>query len=171
MSPNGSGGPLQRLSLPALYLVVAALWTVLQLVFSDRAVTPVSVVVHALGGLVFAAILTAGVGLRRRRLGGADASIEYLRAVRSGVVPQEADTDRWPAELDRTARTTVRQRWIIRIGALLPFALGIWGATEQDSRLLGVLLAVLAVAAVVVGELSSRRQLARVTALRSTLAR
>ena len=171
MSTHEPGGPLQRLPLPALYLVVAALWTVLQLVFSNRPVTTVSVAVHVLGGLVFAAILTAGIGLRRRRLGGADASIEYLRAVRSGVVPPEADTERWPAELDRTARTTVRQRWIIRVGVLLPLGLGIWGMTEQDARLLGALLAVLAVAAIVVGEVSSRRQLVRVAALRSTLGR
>lgn len=171
MSLREPGGPLQRLPLPVLYFVVAALWTVLQLVFSDRPVTPTSVVVHVLGGLVFAAIMTTGIGLRRRRLGGADASIEYLRAVRSGVVPPEANTGHWPAELDRTARTTLRQRWIIRIGALLPLGLGIWGTTEQDARLLGALLAVLAVAAIVVGEVSTRRQLVRVAALRSALAR
>ena len=169
MSAREPGGPLQRLPLPGLFLVVAALWTVLQLVFSNTPVTPASVVVHLLGGLVFAAILTTGVGLRRRRLGGADASVEYLRAVRSGVVPADADTERWPAELDHTARTVVRQRWIIRVGWLLPFGLGIWGTTEPDARLLGALLAVLAIAAVVVGEVSTRRQLARVAALRSVL--
>jgi hypothetical protein len=170
MSNRSGGNPLQRLPLPALLPIVAALWVVLQLVFSDRPVTPVTVLVDAAGGIVFASILTVVVGLRRRRLGGADASVDYLRAVRSGSLPADVDTSRWGPELDRSARAAVRQRWFIRIGSLLPFGLGLWGTTEADARTLGVLLAALAVAAVVVGEVSSRRLLARVARLRAAIA-
>ena len=162
MTDERRGSPLQRLPLPAFFVAVLVLWVVLQTVFSDRPTDGVSIATRVLGGAVFATVLTVGVGLRRRRLGGADASIAYLRALKSGVVPPDVDTNAWDAELDRTAAATRRSRWVIRIGSLLPLGLGIWGATVPDARTVGIILIVLAVAAIVAGEISAPRQLARI---------
>lgn len=169
MSGSPRGNPLQRLPLPALLVVVAALWIALRLVFSHEPVTPLTVGVRVGEGLLYGTVLTVVIGLRRRRLGGTDASVVFLRAVRTGEVPVGVDSARWRSELERTDRMTRRQRWIIRVGWLLPLGLGVWGLTEADSRALGGLLVVLAVAALVAGEVGARRQLARVERLRSAI--
>jgi hypothetical protein len=169
MSDRRPGNPLQRLPLPAFFVVVALLWVTLQTVFSTEPVDAISITTHAIGGLLFATVLTVIIGLRRRRLGGADAAVEFLRAVRAGMVPEGVDAPRWISELDRTAVATRRQRWFIRIGGLLPFGLGVWGTTDPDARVLGIVLVVGMVAGWIVGEISSRRQLARIDRMRADL--
>lgn len=169
MSDRRPGNPIQRLPLPAFFIVVVLLWVTLQTVFSTERVDAISVTVHVIGGIVFASIITVTVGLRRRRLGGAGAAVDFMHAVRTGSVPDGVDTSEWPAELDRTATTTRRQRWFVRIGGLLPFGLGVWGLTDPDARVLGIVLASAMVVGWVVGEVSSRRQLARVDRLRTQL--
>jgi hypothetical protein len=169
VSTDRPGNPLQRLPLPAFFVVVLVLWVVLQTIFDDHRVDGISIGTRVIGGLIFASVLTFGVGVRRRRLGGADASIAYLRALKTGVVPPDVDTRAWPAELDRTAAATRRSRWVIRVGALVPIGLGVWGTTEPDARVLGVLVGVLGIAAIVAGEVLTPRQLTRIEHLRSEL--
>ena len=169
MSDQRPGNPIQRLPLPALFVVIVVLWAGLQTVFAHGTITVTTVGVNVAGGIVLAAILTFGVGMRRRRLGGTDASLAFMRSVRKGVLPEGVATEGWPAELDRTARATRRSRWIVRIGGLLPFGLGVWAATDPSSRAIGVLLAALMVVGWVAGEVSARRQLTRIDRLRAQL--
>ena len=171
MSTPSPGNPLQRLPLPLLFLVIFVIWSGSRLVFAHGTLDPLRIGIDVVGGLVIAAILTAGIGARRRRLGGTDASLLFARAVRTGELPAGTDTAHWPEELDRTERRLRRTVWFVRIGGLLPFGLGVWGLTDPDARLLGAVLAVGMVAGWIATEVSLRRTTARIARLRDQLGR
>jgi len=171
MSDQRPGNPLQRLPLPALFVVIAVLWAGAQLVFAHGVIDGVRITIDAIGGLVVAAVATVGVGFRRRRLGGTDASLAYARAIRTGTLPEGAETAGWAEEIDRSERRLRMNRWVVRIGGLLPFGLGVWGAAEADSRVLGIVLALAMVAGWIVAEVSTPRAFARMERLRGALPR
>ena len=118
---------------------------------------------------MFASIFTGSLSVRRRRLGGADAYLQYARALRSGSVPEGVDTSDWPAALDASERRIRRYRWSMPILALLPIALGVWGLTDPESRVVGGLLIVLMVAAVTAAEAFVPRDLAKVNRIRQQI--
>jgi hypothetical protein len=168
MTDPRPGNPLQRLPLPALFVVIVVIWAGGRLVFAHGTIDATRVVLDVIGGVLIAAIATVGVGRRRRRLGGIDASLQYLRAVRTGDAPADADTTGWSTELDRSEARIRRQRWFIRVAGLLPFGLGVWAATMADSRVIGILLAVAMVAGWIFTEVSTPRAIARMERLRQT---
>lgn len=169
MSEQRPGTALQRLPLPVLFIAVAVIWAGMQLVFAHGVIDAFRIGLDVIGGLVVAAVTTLGIGLRRRRLGGTDASLSYASAIRSGVLPDGVDTAGWSEEITRSERRLRINRWIVRVGGLLPFGLGVWGATEADSRVLGIVLAVLMVAGWIWTEIATPRMLARMERLRSSL--
>jgi hypothetical protein len=163
------GNPLVSLPLPAFFVVALGLWVVAHVVFALGRVDEDALVGDVVGGLVFATVLTVFIGLRRRRLGGAENAVAYLRATRTGSIPDGVDVSHWPAEVEHTRRGLRRTLWFIRIGGLLPFGLGVWAATEADSRALGIVLAALMVAGWIGAEISVRRTSTRLDRLRAAL--
>jgi hypothetical protein len=170
MGPDSPGGRtwLQRLPLPIFFFVAMGIWVAGQLIVAGR-IDPIRITVDAIGGLVFASIFTGSLAVRRRRLGGADEYLQYARAMRSGTVPGGVDTSRWPAALDASERRIRRYRWLIPLLALLPIALGVWGLTDPESRVIGGLLIVLMIAAVIVAEAFVPRDLAKVSRIRDEI--
>lgn len=169
MSERRPNGLLGNLPLPALFLVMAALWVVFQLVFAIGAVTPVKLVTTAAGGLLFSAVLTGAVGLTRRRLGGTRQAASFATALKTGRVPPDADVVRWRQELDRADRTRFRRTaWPVAV-SLLPIALGVAGLFDPAARPVAILLIVLFVGLDVATLLAVPARRRRVERLRAAL--
>lgn len=86
----------------------------------------VNVGARLVGALFYAATMTVVfgivIGVRRRRAGGADAVTDMQKTMRTGVVPDDVDTGRWTAELERYRRQWRRNRW------LAPVVFGLFSA-------------------------------------------
>lgn len=134
---------LRELPLPALFLLMAGLWIVLQLIVHSGGITVVTVVSTTVGGLLFSAVMTSLVAAARRRLGGPQRVTAFAAALRTGRAPAGADTSRWRQELDRLDRTRPRRTALLICISLLPIALGVWALTDADARPLGLLLLLL----------------------------
>lgn len=86
----------------------------------------VNVGARLVGALFYAVTMTVVfgivIGVRRRRAGGADAVTDMQKTMRTGVVPDDVDTGRWTAELERYRRQWRRNRW------LAPVVFGLFSA-------------------------------------------
>jgi hypothetical protein len=170
---NGFSNWRDRLPLPVFFALVFVVWTGIQLLFhlgdhSGR--FEPQLIGDIVGGLIFAAILTAMFAWRRRRAGGATELAAMNRAVRTGELPEEAEPGPWDAELARRERLFTRQRWlsplIFGLFAVVAIALLVTGGAG-----IGVSIVLLAafLFLTVYSAFTSVRFLARVRSLRAQL--
>jgi hypothetical protein len=120
--------------LPVYFVVQAVVFGVLtyvlgQLIGPDHE----SWIGHAIGGVLFGALMTLWIARQRRRNGGAQAMVDQALALKKGHLPEGADPQVWSANLDRQERTQRRLRRIVPVEFGAFAAVGVWLALTQGA--------------------------------------
>ena len=166
-------GAVLRLPLPLYFVLLFLVWTLVRIGLLAGALSTLQIVIDVVGGLLFAGVLTALLAHRRRRVGGATQYADLLQAVKTGRVPEGADTASWRPTLERDQRSLRVTRWLGPVIMLVAAAAGVYLAVGStgDERLLGVVFAVVFLAFGVVVLLQSRSRLAHIRSLLADVAR
>lgn len=120
-----------------------------------------------IGGVVYGLLMTAFIGWRRRRYGGAQRSLQVGLAIKNGELPADADPAFWRPALARQERTFRRLRWIIPVEFGAFVALAVWLALTAGP--VWWIFAGFFVAFVVLGVVGTRRNMRKITALQHQL--
>ncbi len=122
--------PLPAL-LPLIFALLFAAWFALGMLVEADDFAPLQ---RAVGAFFYASIATVCFGFairnRRRRLGGAQASVVVQRAVRTGALPEHerVDASVWRPELELLRRRYRSTLAIVPVMAVLGAGFSIWAA-------------------------------------------
>ncbi|MDH2442783.1 hypothetical protein QDR37_02375 [Amnibacterium sp. CER49] len=167
-APSGFRGFLQRMPLPVYFVVLFVLVTGvgIGLRAADHHLTPFSLVLRLVYGLVLASVLTAAVARRRRRVGGTAAAADFQQALKTGEVPADADRDGWRQQLEIDRRRVARSRWFAAPFFGLIVLFGAYGLVAVPrAALWGGVLVVLGLALGTFAVVQQRRVLPRIDRL------
>jgi hypothetical protein len=150
-------------------VVFGALTLLVAVLLNHVRVTPTTVALHAVGGLVFGAVMAGVFGYQRRRSGGVPLALRVRAALKSGTVPSGEDLTGWTAAIEYQRRSALLTRWL----SPLVFGMGAVGAillVVSGESLFYLVLATFFLIVGVASAISSQRQLRRIAALAPQLA-
>jgi hypothetical protein len=164
---------LQRAPLPLLFLVLAAVFFVVQtltyLVISGPDTSTASLVGRLIGSVVVGAMLTAITAHQRARSGGTATSAEITAAVRTGRVPLAADPAVWIPAVEWRHHELRRSLWLTPVTFLVFVVLGAGIVTQEPGSVVGWALIAMSVVLATAAVVQARRMLRRLDHLLAQL--
>jgi len=100
---------------------------------SSARLTLFDALIRLVGASFFGGVMTALVAWQRRRSGGAGTLVQINKAIKTGIVPEDAEPAIWVPALETRRRQNERARWLNPAIFGLFTILGIWLITQEPT--------------------------------------
>lgn len=164
---------LQSSSLGVLFAFLTVLYFIgtygFSLLAHDARLTVQDALIRLVSAAVFGGLMTAVSARQRRRSGGAENVTRINRALKTGVVPEDAEPSIWVSTLERRRRQNRQARWLNPLVFGLFTLLGVYLFAQEPGDPVAWIFLALFLAMTIVSVVLVPRTLRRIEALLAQL--